>query len=257
MYTFLTAAGIGDTHNSMMKEVAKHLDPNLFVHKRLDWNNQYGPVPLLGGRSFQQNLRDGIEHGARVIDADPNPIFLGGFSGGAALMRMLASEVHRGLHHTKPIQGLANVADPYRPRGVGAPFNFGFGIAGEIEISDLWQREAADPADVICCCPANSPLRTLADQTSAFSLVDPTAWLQNIGWRLTTRQWQAVAMDFGNIRSIIDQYALASKGLDGYRRGGDHINYHTRIKPGFAVTYCKWLALELNRRATDLNRVRG
>ncbi|OZF09838.1 hypothetical protein CH300_00205 [Rhodococcus sp. 15-1154-1] len=250
MYTFLTAEGIGDTQNTMMSQVAKHLDPDLYVTKRLPWRSQYGPVPRLDGLSFDRNIGDGIQMAAEMIRRDSNVVMLGGFSGGAALMRLLARQIRWGdLGQDLQIAGLATIADPYRPPGVGAKPSDGWGIAGRVYIDNFPQWTAADPRDVICCCPSDSPLRTLADQSSSLSFVDPAAWAQNLGWKLTTRQFQAVRLNWHDPRSVFAQYARARSDLDGYLKRGDHTQYAIRVKPGTNLTYTAWLADQLNRFA--------
>lgn len=257
LITIYCARGIGERldHN-MLGQVTKYLDTRYFRVRELPWRAEYGMATKLDGRDFNGSLIDGIGLGVDAIRRDSNPVILAGFSGGAALTRMLASQISRGQHGTDlEVIGLANIADPFRPRGLGLPVAEGWGIAGEISVWGMQQWDVSDVNDVICCCPANSPLRTFADQTSAMSLVDPAAWGANLLWRLRFQQWQQVAVNFRDPLSVIAQYREAIHDAEGYLHRGDHVEYAIRRRPGTTIPHTMWLAQQLNEFAAK--RVRA
>ncbi|RYF57962.1 MAG: PE-PPE domain-containing protein, partial [Comamonadaceae bacterium] len=175
MLSVLVCRGIGEPLPSpMLANVTRLLDRKRFVVKEIPWRAQYGPVPAALGSSYDKSLDTGRTMLLKAIAADPNPVILLGYSGGAALAGNVAAEIAQGKHPELEVRGAALLSDPLSPRVINRD---GWGIAGSRWIGGgfpVWHM--SDPADVIARCPANSPLRTLADQSAAFSLADPVAW---------------------------------------------------------------------------------
>ncbi|NKS67446.1 hypothetical protein GS461_19655 [Rhodococcus hoagii] len=230
----------------MCSAVTRRLDPTRFRVIEVPWTASYGPVPLPLGPAFDESLRTGREQLLRMIDEDPNPVLLLGYSGGAALAGNVAAEVARGDHPRLGVVGSALISDPFMPHWE-TPVENTWGIAGSRDIMAAFATWwAADPADAICCCPANSPLRTIADQTRAFSLSNLLGWGIDLVGRLKRQEWQQVAIDWRNRDEVHAIYRQAAHDLDGYLRRGDHTSYALRTMRETGVTYTEWLADQIN-----------
>ncbi|NKV45440.1 hypothetical protein GS926_14925 [Rhodococcus hoagii] len=248
MITVLSCRGIGEPlQGNMCSAVTRRLDPTRFRVIEVPWTASYGPVPLPFGPAFDESLRAGRELLLRMIDEDPNPVLLLGYSGGAALAGNVAAEVGRGLHPHLELAGTALISDPFMPWAESPTPEEKWGIAGGRYIpGDFPVWWAADPADAICCCPANSPLRTIADQTRSFSLSNLLGWGVDLVGRLKRQEWQQVAIDWRNRDEVHAIYRQAAHDLDGYLRRGDHASYALRTKPGTSMTYTDWIADQIN-----------
>jgi hypothetical protein len=226
----------------MLANVTRLLDSKRFVVKEIPWRAQYGPVPAALGSSYDKSLDTGRTMLLRTIADDPNPVVLLGYSGGAALAGNVAAEIGCGEHPHLEVRGVGLISDPLRWDGFGRTT---WGIAGRRYIRGdfpIWQM--VDPSDVIANCPSNSPLRTLADQSAAFSLADPIAWGADLVGRLKSSQWQAVRLDWRNPLSVWAQYRQAITDAEGYLTG-DHTSYQTRVYRD-GRTYTQWLADRIN-----------
>lgn len=248
MISVLRCRGIGEPmgDDSMLAHVTKHLDPARFRTREVTWAASYGPVPGLAGVSFDMALREGRIRLLNMIADDRYPVVLLGYSGGAALAGNVAAEIARGDYPELDVRGVGLISDPLRPPdpwGSQEPW----GIAGSRPIARVWFPvwHCADPADVITSCPANSPLRTLADQSAAFSLADPREWGWDLIRRVRERRFQATIRDWRNVPEVWRAYGAAIDGVRGYLTG-DHTSYSTRLYPGSARTYCEWLADRIN-----------
>ncbi|MCZ4585313.1 alpha/beta fold hydrolase [Rhodococcus opacus] len=240
MITVLCCRGIGEDRGvNMLTNTTQLLDPARFVVKQVPWEASYGPVPDPGGSAFDKALSEGRTLLLRMIAEDPSPVVLLGYSGGAALAGNVAAEVGRGQHPSLDVRGAGLIADPLRPASPDLP---GWGIAGQRLITGMPVWQIADPLDVICCCPDNSPLRTFADQSAAFSLADPRAWVSDLVDRLRTRRWQAVILNWWRPWTVWQQYSEAIDDVNGYLFRGDHTSYRVRLAPGTDRTYCALLA---------------
>lgn len=253
--TVLRCRGVGEYvgEHQMLAYVTRNLDER-FVIKDVPWLASYGLVPKPLGSSLDRGLRDGRELLLKMIRDDPNPVILLGYSGGAALAGNVAAEIGNGDHPGLDIRAVGLIADPLRPYGFGPepdPMARTWGIAGSRRVFSrtfpVWW--ASDPADVIACCPEGSPLRTLSDQSAAFSLVDPLAWYGDLGERLRSSRWQETVKDWRNAPAVWRAYSKAVDGVRGYL-GGDHTSYHRRFYPGTTRTYCEWLADRINEVRT-------
>ncbi|MDF3308739.1 hypothetical protein P3H15_27350 [Rhodococcus sp. T2V] len=247
MITVLECRGIGETIPSpMLANVTKLLDPKRFRSIEVPWSAQYGPVPAPLGTAFDTSLREGRKILIDMIAADPYPVILKGYSGGAALVGNVAAEIARGEHPELDVRGVGLISDPLRPQDPWDPQER-WGIAGSRPISRVWFPvwHCADPADAITNCPADSPLRTFADQSAAFSLADPRAWGADLIWRLRTGRWQATIRDWRNVHDVLRTYGQAINDAEGYLTG-DHTSYHLRRYPGSTRTYTEWLADRIN-----------
>ncbi|MDV7244503.1 MULTISPECIES: hypothetical protein [Rhodococcus] len=250
MITVLRCRGIGEPMGeaSMLANVTKHLDPKRFRVVEVPWSAQYGGVPVPLGSSFDTSLRSGRAMLLDYIARDPYPVVLLGYSGGAALAGNVAAEISAWKHPDLDVRATGLISDPLRPYGATASGAPGWGIAGSRSFSGtgagpFWH--CADPADVITSCPANSPLRTLADQSAAFSLVDPREWGWDLIRRVRERRWQATIRDWRNVPEVWRAYSAAIGGVRGYLTG-EHDSYHLRRYPGSTRTYTEWLSDRIN-----------
>ncbi|MFC9555554.1 hypothetical protein ACFTWF_32485 [Rhodococcus sp. NPDC056960] len=252
MITVLRCRGIGEPmgDGNMLANVTKSLDTQRFRVVELPWSAQYGPVPAPLGSSFDNSLTSGRTMLLDYIRRDPNPVVLTGYSGGGALAGNVAAEIARGEHSELDVRGVGLISDPLRPAdpwGSEEPW----GIAGSRPIARVWFPvwHCADPADVITCCPPDSPLRTIADQSSAFALGDLRSWGWDLVNRLRTGRWQATIRDWRNGPAVWNAYSQAIVGARGYLTG-DHTSYNLRCYPGCypgsTRTYTEWLADRIN-----------
>jgi hypothetical protein len=198
----------------------------------LPWRNDYGPVGTAGplGASFAANLTAG----QKMLDAELNkgPAIIACYSGGAALGGNIAAAGHPNL------VAIGLVADPYMP-------NFGtgkYGVAGSRPIvADKPVYWEADPNDIICQCPANSPIRGFSDLTHAFAFSNQPAYAQDLANRLIENRWQRW-WDVPGLWRI----GQALQGINGYLWGGDHTSYQIRRRPGGnGETYIEHLQTKL------------
>ncbi|OZF05225.1 hypothetical protein CH302_00965 [Rhodococcus sp. 15-2388-1-1a] len=250
LITIVQARGIGETLNgtTMCSVVTDPLPRDRFRVVNVRHRSEYGPVPVINGQAYNRTRAEAIRLALIAIEQAPGPVVLVGYSGGADAMGDLAAQIGRGVHgnlaRTKLI-AVVLIADPKNPRILFAPQ---WGIAGSRLIhtaAQVWR--ANDPNDVIPLCDANSPLRTVADQTDAMSLVDLAGWGISYLAKLRARQLQAVVINWRDPASVRYLYDRAIEQFNGYRNG-EHVNYHRRIMPGTGRTY----TAELTRRIAGL-----
>ncbi|AXQ64472.1 lysin B [Gordonia phage Neville] len=236
--TLICARGIGEPIKSpMLMSVVRELE---YLQARkirvlhLPWSASYGPVPNPFGESFDKALATGFEMLDDLLDDGPAVGI--GFSGGAKLLGDFTRVRHPNL---KAVGLIADPAMPWLTRNGNR-----FGITGSRNVSGLPVMWKADPKDGIPLCPSNSPLRTLADQSSAFSLGDPAAWGESMFTKLRRGQFQQV----DPVRQFtMGEWLEAIKLFRGYGRGGDHTSYATR-KERNGRTYTQNLAAWLNQQ---------
>lgn len=257
--TAMFCGGIGESSptdtrtevTGLLAEVARYLDPYKFETQWHPWQAQYGPVPKINGTDYEESVKRGIASLARAIRQCDNDVVGIGYSAGATLwgrfLEELADGKHGDIYHK--VKGVAFVAHPERRRGdslgnTGTGFGIGrewFGGPDSIPTIEL-----AYPDDVICCCPENSPLRTIADQTAQMSFIDVHGWALDLADRLKNNRWQAVRMNWRQPLTILRLYNEAIEDAYGYAMGGDHTDGYFRIMPGESVSYLRKLAQVLN-----------
>jgi len=230
----ITVRGISEPIESPMLANVTKLIRNAEVAP-IPYSAQYGPVPRLTGMSFDRTVAQG--ESLLRAELDKGPAVVLAYSAGALIAGNVAARGHRN------IRAVGLISDPMRSTTTA---DGTWGIAGNRWIPGtfpVWQM--ADPKDVITCCPANSPLRTVSDQSSAFSLVDPLAWSWDLVERLRQQRWQATIRDWRNLREVWAAYSAAIDGAQGYLFARDHVSYGKRIYRD-GRTYCEWLADRIN-----------
>ncbi|QDM55997.1 lysin B [Gordonia phage Trax] len=237
--TIVCARGIGEPLKSpILMAVVREVErlrgkPVRVIH--LPWSASYGPVPQPFGYAFSRSLADGYRMLSDYLGTGP-AVGLG-FSGGAKLMGDYAS------WGDKRLRAVGLIADPAMPNNVPGMPRGKWGITGHRPIDGIPAMWKADPKDGIPLCPSNSPLRTLADQSEAFSLVDPAAWGESMFTKLRRGQFQQV----DPLRQFtMGEWLEAIKLFRGYK-GGDHTSYATR-KEHNGKTYTQNLAAWLNQQ---------
>lgn len=220
MTKLILCRGIGEPANSpMLQNVVRELATlgkyPLVVN--IPYSASYGPAGKQGllGESFNDSLKTGRQLLRAELAKGPAVVL--GYSAGAKLAGDVAVE--------KPDNLLAVglIADPAMP--YTAKNNGRYGITGSRPVTTVPCKWSADPRDGICQCPTNSPLRTLADQSEAFSLGDPAAWTADMWHRWSTAHWQPTNL-WGQITT--DAWPEAARLFYGYLWGGDHTSYGLR-----------------------------
>ncbi|QIG58792.1 lysin B [Gordonia phage DatBoi] len=176
----------------------------------LDWAAQYGPVGAKGmlGVDYETAINEGL---ARLFELlAEKPAVIVGYSGGAHLAHKAAFLGHRN------IIAAGFLSDPAQPRGLA---DAGFGITGEYLpiLQEIPTRWVYNPRDIICCAPADSPLRTLSDATGKFGVYNFSAWGWDIIDRLKTGRWQSFAKHLlADPGYQLQRYNKAIEGAVGY-----------------------------------------
>jgi hypothetical protein len=228
----ITVRGTGEVHGSatnMLSFVTRKLDRTRFCYPiELEYPASIGafnPQGNLVGLSEESSVRIGVMNLASLIRSTPNRVGLLGYSlGSLVVMRFLEAQA-RGEYSDCEIAFVANIANPRRRQGnsIDGPVP-GFGIAGQhdrLPHVPLW--EVANPRDGICCCPADSPLRTLADQLSAYTFAVGGGWSADLADRLIRQRWQPVGIDWlRNPVGAWQSYVNAAALMRGYLMDGQH-----------------------------------
>lgn len=230
----ISVRGIGEPlFSPIIGSVVRHLNRITGEQQRvtsLPWKAEYGPVPNPLGSSF----KDSLESGKRLLlqELEKEPALVIGYSGGAKLAGDVA------VSKPKNMVALGLIADPAMPMGVVRTRTRAWGITGQRPIDGVPVMWKADPKDGICSCPPNSPLRTLADQSQAFSLADPAGWSNDVFQRLLRGAWQEVNL---GQQFTQGEWFKAIELFKGYAFGGDHISYGLRREHN-GLTYTENLA---------------
>lgn len=238
--------GIGENPvGGMCEQVTRRLSRR-FESRECGWGAEYGPVPHVGGVSYEKSLADGRPILLRMIDEAPGCVVLVGFSGGADLVSMVADEIGAGLHPRLSLSGVALIADPSNPQEHSGSTQWGVAGSRHIRRSTdnyfpVWR--ANDPNDPIPLCDADSPLRWLADSTAGLTLRG--GWTRSTYTRLAAKQMQQVVVNWNDVRGVGAQFARARFQLDGYLRRGDHVSYARRVEPGTGGTWTDNLAAKI------------
>jgi hypothetical protein len=257
--TVVTAGGIGEVVGArnvvtapygMLKHVTDLLDPNKFVSKGCSWVDSYGSLPNPTGVSYEESLRRSLDFLAQMIRDDPNDVIGLGYSAGATLWGRLLEAMAEGQYQDLVIKGVIFLAHPERREGDSfGNTGTGWGVGGmwnggPEEIPTL---SFANPKDMICCSPGDSPIRTIADMTAEMSFVDLRSWGSDIANRLLKSRWQQVYYNWLNPISTYRQFTQAAKDVEGYLITGQHVKYDTILMPGMPLSYTAKMAEVLNQ----------
>lgn len=185
-----------------------------------------------GSQSWAVAAHKGVLDLDRIAAEHPDEqIVLLAYSGGNRVVHDWL-DTRPAQHHRVAAVGL--MSDPYRPAGRqqhGVPDPGGWGICGQrlgpIPGRTFW---TAAPADVITCCPPDSPLRTLADlsdQIPGSLLADLAGHLGRGDWQLAWHMglWRRDPLAY--LRGLGPRLDQARRGVEGYL-GGRHTVDYTR-----------------------------
>lgn len=253
MITVLTCRGTGEplaSPDNLLTAVTSKLDPAKYeIGPDVDYPASIGPVNPqrgLNGCSELQSIDFGVLALVAEIQSTPNKVGILGYSLGAEVVTRFLEAKARGDYPDCEVAWAANIANPLRIAGDSIdPNPTGFGINGPHGPwpADIPAWEVANPADAITSCPADSPLRTLADTVSAFSFAALGGWTTNLANRLRGNRWQPDR--FGWWLHPIRTWSLWSQAadlMDGYLDKGEHNKAY--VNEGF----CDRLATILNAR---------
>ncbi|WP_405137499.1 PE-PPE domain-containing protein [Nocardia sp. NBC_01388] len=222
----LTVRGTGEPFqgaNNMLTHVTALLDPAKF---RIIGDVSYpatvgeaGAGWTVCGTSENESVSEGVVNLANLIRSTPNTVGVLGYSLGAEVVSRFLEAQARGEYSDCGIAFTATIANPLRRVADSIdPYPRGYGINGQMQATPPHQHfECANPADAITSCLPESPLRTLADTVSAFSLAQLGGWTQDLTDRLLRRRWQPVS--FGDLlhpRQMWDLYTAAATDVLGY-----------------------------------------
>jgi hypothetical protein len=186
----------------------------------LPWEAEYGFVPRPLGAAFAEASGNAVPLLRKYLDGSPVPVFVICYSGGCYAGGLIAAHGHPNL------LGIALIADPFQPVDIAPGGRFG--IAGSRPIrSGVPARWLYNLDDGICCCPRDTPLRTLADQTSSMSLRDLGAWLRDLADRARTGRWQKVVIPWADPIATFRMYSQAARLALAYA-GLGQASPHTR-----------------------------
>lgn len=237
--TVLTCRGTGEQRGSrdnMLAAVTGKLDPAKYlIGPDIDFPASIGPVNPhtdVLGCSEQQSIDLGVSELVATIRATPNRVGLLGYSLGAEVVTRFLEAQARGDYSECEVAWAANIANPLRCPGDSIDGRSpGYGINGP---HGPWPAgiptwEVANPDDCITCCPADSPLRTLADAVSPFSFAELGGWTRALADRIRANRWQLNRAD-GWLRpmSTWQLWTQAAASMDGYLRGGQHTAAYLR-----------------------------
>lgn len=255
MITVLTCRGTGEHLGApvnMLSFVTRRLDRTKYlIGPDVDYPASIGPANpqhRFEGCSEEQSVALGVEALAAEIRATPNRVGILGYSLGAIVVTRFLEAKARGGYPDCEVEWVANIANPLRREGDSIdPGAVGFGINGQHGPwpDDIATLEVAHRADGITCCPADSPLRTLADTMSAFSFAALGGWGSELAERIRSNRWQLNHRDWR--QSPIRHWQLWSQAaalMDGYVRGGAH---NTKYRTD---GHCDRLAALLNAHLT-------
>jgi hypothetical protein len=249
--TVLTCRGTGEplgSPNNMLAAVTGKLDPATYpIGPDVDYPASIGPAnpqASITGCSEQQSIEHGITALAAAIRRTANPVGVLGYSLGAEVVTGFLEAKARGEYPDCELVWAANIANPLRREGDSIdPNPVGFGINGQHGDwpKDIFTWEVANPGDGIASCPADSPLRGLADTVSAFSFAELGGWTMDLADRIGRNRWQPDSAGWwlDPIRTW-SRWSRAATLMAGYLQGGTHtVAYRTD-------GYCDRLATILN-----------
>lgn len=183
MTVIITCRGISEPmRNNMLDGLVRAL-PDDWGRWEVPYSAKYGPANEdhdLLGESFDAAMAGLYELLDRAIRNADDKVVLAGYSAGAAGLGNLLARMPR----YDNVICVILVADPFQPGGSV------HGIAGSRQVPFYPVRWVSNPRDVICCCPADSPLRDFADITAAMSFGDVPGWGADLLDRLARDRWQ-------------------------------------------------------------------
>lgn len=223
MITVVTAQGVGERLDQptyrMCEIVCEQLPPGFLEYPVL--GPTVGPVGVNPGPSLAASLERCEEDIVAGVEATTLPVVLLGYSGGALAAGNVARDYAAGRYPHLDIRGVALIADPGQPRGVGGD---GYGVHSDRQpgIPAMWAYDRRDP---ICCAGDPSPLHTLSDQLTAMSFGAPDVWAQDLLDRLTAGRWQPTAIDWTHPLATLRRYQRAINQTQYYLSGGHYTAY--------------------------------
>lgn len=227
MISVITAQGVGEyvgqSAPRMCERVMRFMPSGEFVEIPAD---DYVTVGTVGVDEDQALSKSRTEVKRAVLQAvadTPNPAVLLGYSGGALAVGDAAAEIAAGQHPDLYVRAVGLVSDPAQPRGQATQR---WGITGSRTVGDslptMWAYDTRDP---ICCTPEYSPLRTLADQLSGYSVEHLDSWAADLLDRLFTGRWQPSAVDWLHPLRTWRRYQQALIQARFYLEGGHYSAY--------------------------------
>ncbi|QPO17122.1 lysin B [Gordonia phage Lilbeanie] len=194
----VTLRGIGEFYAENMCSALVRAFPSDWLHVEVDHPAEYGFVngsrnPF--AKSYEETKADGLlrtEEAVRgIIERDPGArIVIAGYSAGANIAGDFVAQ------HAAEFPNIVYcilVADPLAP---GTPKVYG--IAGRRPVPGVPTAWISRADDVICCCPANSPLRVIARLTRRMQLADRTVWAHDVYEQLLNPKTRAlIAKELG------------------------------------------------------------
>ncbi|WP_019926274.1 PE-PPE domain-containing protein [Nocardia sp. BMG111209] len=223
-----------DGTSNLLSYVTADLDPVAYaLIGDLPYPASVGPIGPDGnplGPSEDESVREGVANLAQMIRSASNVVGLLGYSLGAEVITRFAEARSHGEYRDCEVAWTACVANPLRREGDSMdPNPRGFGINGRVSFDPPYPHvECANPLDVITSCPADSPLRNLADATSAFSFAELGGWTEDLVARLRDGRWQPgdPAWWLHPIRTW-QRYETAAGDVLGYLTGQHNTVYIT------------------------------
>lgn len=244
-----TSEPMGGAHN-MLTYVASQLDRSKYrVVGDLSFPASVGPVAPGGnvlGSSENESVEIGVDNLVQLIESCENRVAVLGYSLGAVVVSRFNEAQSAGKYADCEVAFTATVANPLRCEGDSIdPGSRGFGINGQHgQFPARPHFEVANEFDAITSCPADSPLRNLADVMSAFSFAEVGGWTEDLIDRLLRSRWQPGDPTWWlhPVRTW-QRYNEAAQDVVGYLTGQHSARYITG-------GYCDRLAAVLN----DLSR---
>lgn len=249
----LYADGIGsarvglDGGQSILRKTVDYLAAELEGARavRVEWPASMAGV---GGRMpWDAAAHLGVLTLDKLLMENPHEdVILLGYSGGCKVIHDFTAS--RPEQHYR-IKAVGYLSDPFRPRDKmqhGRPDPGGWGICGQ----DAGPATLADRTfwsawgeDVITACPADSPLRTLADLSERIPggfLDDFAGHIRLNNWQLANhiRMWKRDPL--GYLRDLPGRMRLARRGVEGYL-SGQHTSAYTRKVDGHGWSYAEHL----------------
>ena len=240
----------------MLANIAFGLDASRAVCIALDYPATIGPI---GGGLMSPSLDTTVEIGANAltqlaVDAEMRGrrhMIVSYSLGGLVVEKYLERIAGK---NTWPYPELVvNLANPARPEG-RSDFRelrgYGLHTKGRLHPG---VHEMADPRDLICSAPADSPWRRISDAISPFSFMQG-AHFGDANKQLGRRR----LVDIRNMFTPAGQerYRIAAEDMIGYfapaQFGGRHNAYHLNHVPGEKITYTDYSTRLINKHLRRL-----